>query len=347
MAMRDREPGDHTAMQAPSESRVEPGQARASLTFAEALRPPCQDCDARCCSYLPLQVVPMRSLMEVDYVRYLLGFPHLQAGFGVNGQWSIYYTVPCRHFEAGARRCRVHGSWEQPRTCVAYNEHDCWYRRAITPESQGFILFDHDRFEALLPQLAFDDDRSLTSVPSWNEMTELCARVALTAALGDVSQGVAPAPASVPDSPAREHPGRGLSDLMEDPCDGCEAPCCRFLYFPLAVPQSFMQLDYTRFCLNFPGVECAVGPTTWWLLVEAPCRFLQAGPRRCAIYGRPERPLRCAHLNQWDCGQYRQLLDPRPATLLRLDREAFAAVCAQMRFDDEGRITSGPELFQQ
>ncbi|MDI7274993.1 MAG: hypothetical protein QME94_03345, partial [Anaerolineae bacterium] len=121
--------------------------ASTSLSFAEALAPPCRECHALCCSYLPLQVVPVRTLMEADYVRFLLGFPLLRAGFAVNGQWSIYYTAPCRHFDLAARRCRVHGTWEQPRTCVAYNEHDCWYQRAISPDSRGFLLFDRARFE--------------------------------------------------------------------------------------------------------------------------------------------------------------------------------------------------------
>jgi hypothetical protein len=330
-----------------TKARVEP-PATASLSFAQALESPCRDCIGLCCCYLPLQVVPARNLMEVDYIRYLLAFPRLQAGFGVDGQWSIYYTMPCRHFDAGTHHCRVHGTPAQPRTCVAYNEHDCWYQRAISPASKGFLLFDRRRFEELLGRMTFDKERSIASVPSWDEMVSLCDQIPLTPSWDELLKSSSALPPVPPAVAADRQPAeRPLSEVMRDPCEGCPAPCCRHLYFPLPVPAVFMQIDYIQFCLNFPGVECAVSPTSWWLLVRAECEFLQADERRCGLFGRPERPLRCVHLNQWDCGQYRQLFDPQPATLRRLDRDAFADLTTQLRFDDDGRITQSPSLFEQ
>ncbi len=321
-------------------------QRSLSLSFAEALVPPCQDCDALCCCYLPLQVLPVRNLMEADYLRYLLGFPHIRAGFSVGGQWSVYYTVPCRLLDPDQGLCTVHGTSEQPRTCVAYNEHDCWYQRSLNAESPGYLLFDRGRMEQLLALMTFDRDRNIASVPSWDEMVALCSHSPLRPSQAEIRRGIGfTAAPPLPASKDGEHPEKTASELRQDPCGQCPAPCCRYLIFPLPVPGTFMQLDYVEFCLNFPGVELAVSPASWSLLLRADCEALQQEPARCRLYGAAARPLRCAHLNQWDCGQYKQLLDGDPATLRRIDREAFRALMQEMRFDDSGRIVQGPALF--
>lgn len=336
-------------MDAPPGSQAAVSQgAAASLSYHEALISPCEDCDAFCCCYLPLQVVPVRNLMEVDYLRYLLGFPRLQAGFSVSGQWSVYYAVPCRHFDPDTRGCKVHGTLEQPRTCVAYNEHDCWYQRAISTESDGFLLFDRHRLEQLLPLLVFDRDRNIASVPPWSQTVELCSHRPLPSSRDELQRGtgfVPPPPLSSKSENAR--PGKTMSELLEDPCLQCEAPCCRYLFFPLPVAQTLMQVDYVQFCLNFPGVECGISPASWWLLLHADCEFFQLEEKRCGLHGRSERPLRCLHLNRWDCGQYRQLLYPSSSTLRRMDREAFAQMTRQIRFDDDGHIAHLPNPFEQ
>ena len=54
------------------------------------------------------------------------------------------------------------------------------------------------------------------------------------------------------------------------------------------------------------------------------------------LYGKAERPLRCAHLNQWDCGQYKRLLHS-DASLHRMDWRGFAELTEQIRFDDSGQ----------
>ncbi len=320
-----------------------------SLSYEEAITSPCQGCHALCCCYLPLQVLPARNLMEIDYIRYLLDFPCLVAGFSMGGQWSIYYVMPCRYLDLDNRRCKVHGTSEQPKTCVAYNEHDCWYYRAIRGEAIGFLHFDRHRFEQLLPLITFDRDRNITSVPSWDQMVDLYSSNPIGANLDKLQKGsgfVVPSPL-VPNN-GNDIPVRTLTELiMEDPCQQCAAPCCRYLFFPLPVPKSFMQIDFIQFCLNFPGIECAVGPMSWWLLLRADCEFFEPESKRCKLYGKPERPLHCIHLNQWDCVQYKQLLYPDSTSLLRMNLESFQEMTEQIKFDDNGYITHLPDFLQQ
>ncbi len=320
----------------------------ANLRYEEALVSPCQECNAVCCYYLPLQVLPARTLMEIDYIRYLLHFPRVVAGYSMGGQWSMYWAVPCRHLDLEARLCKVHGTAEQPRTCTAYNEHDCWYRRALNGESKGFLRLDRHLMERLLPMIAFDGDRNVAAVPTWAQMIDLCTGYPLGSEM-DRRGWVHPmAKGNGSGSHSSEVPGNGhkpssktISELMQDPCAGCEAPCCRYLYFPLPVPTSFMQVDYIRFSLNFPGTECVVSPLSWWLLLRADCECLDAESRQCTLYGEPERPLRCTHLNQWDCGQYKRLLHP-DSGFHRMDWQGFAELVEQIRFDDSGQIVQLP-----
>lgn len=310
------------------------------LSFAEALQPPCESCDAYCCCYLPLQVVPARNLMEIDFLRYALNFARVEAGFTIGGQWSLYYVMPCRLFDRNSRTCTVHGSDLQPKTCSAYNEHDCWYQRATRDDAAGFLRFDRTRFARLLAALTFDRDRNLAAAPDWSQMTELCRTTPLAYTWQDVLAGkdiLVPPPLLRVDEPAGSE--RTMAEFLVDPCSSCTAPCCRYLMFPLPKPQTFMQLDYVQFCLGFPGIEVAVSAVTWSLLLRADCRFFDVEQRRCTVFGQPERPLRCQHLNQWQCGQYRQLVQAS-APLQLLDHAAFAEAMAQVRFDDQGQIVS-------
>jgi hypothetical protein len=323
--------------------------AQVSLSYDEAIASPCRSCDVLfCCCYLPLQVLPIRNLMELDYVRYLLGFPRLEVGFSMNGQWSVYYAMPCRHFDSDTRLCRVHGTSEKPRTCTAYNEHDCWYYRAISGDSKGFLRFDRHRLEQLLPLIDFDRERNVASVPAWSQMIELCSEHPLSLSVEEIQRGTGSVwPSLTVSDDGNTPPEKTLDELMEDPCKQCEAPCCRYLFFPLPVPKTFMQIDFVKFCLNFPDTECAMSPTSWWLLLRTDCEFFQVESKRCGLYGRSERPLRCVHLNQWDCVQYKQLLYPNSTALRRMGRESFGEVAERIRFDDNGRIIHLPDSTQQ
>ncbi|MGQ9683348.1 MAG: YkgJ family cysteine cluster protein, partial [Anaerolineae bacterium] len=255
-----------------------------------------------------------------------------------------YYVMPCRLFDRHTRSCTVHGTELQPKTCSAYNEHDCWYQRATRDDAAGFLRFDRARFTRLLDVLTFDQDRNLATAPNWGEMVEMCRATPLACTWESVlaSEGEM-LPQTLPLQQAAPSETRTLAEWLKDPCTRCDAPCCRYLLFPLPIPRTFMQLDYVRFCLGFPGIEVLATPAAWSLLLRADCTHLDAKSLRCTVFDRPERPLHCRHLNQWQCDPYRQLLQTG-APLQRLDYGAFVEISAQARFDDSGTIVEWPGL---
>ena len=49
---------------------------------------------------------------------------------------------------------------------------------------------------------------------------------------------------------------RSYDDLAnQSRCTGCSAACCRMVLFPVARPQTFLDVDYIRFLLGFPSLE--------------------------------------------------------------------------------------------
>ena len=139
-----------------------------NLRYDEALVSPCQECNAVCCYYLPLQVLPARTLHGNRL------YP-LPASLSPRRCTAIPWAGN-GHILGGALSSPGPGGPpvqspryrpERPRTCTAYNEHDCWYRRALNGESKGFLRFDRHLMEQLLPMIAFDGDRNVTTVPAW------------------------------------------------------------------------------------------------------------------------------------------------------------------------------------
>jgi Fe-S-cluster containining protein len=307
-----------------------------NLSYSEALQAPCRTCNAVCCYYLPLQSVNIHNLMELERIRYYLCFPNIVAGVSIGGQWSIYYTVPCRHLDLETRHCTIHDTPEHPKTCSAYNEHDCWYQRALRQSPSGFIQFSSASFDQAVKQMQFDEERNISSVPSWSEMIQICSNnpvasdpnESLIIAQNQLLKTINP----------NGHHTKSLAEMKTNPCQGCEAPCCRSLFFSHPVPGSYMQLDYVRFTLNFPGVEYMINPTTWWLVITATCKHFNLESRQCELFGKPERPLACVHLNQWDCGQYKQIIS-KQTEMFRLTHDNFDCWVENYKFDEFGYIT--------
>ncbi len=182
-----------------------------------------------------------------------------------------------------------------------YNPYNCWYRCSFTKgEGEELVRLDRPRLELLVEEIEFDEERGISSVPSWERIVELMTQFddqprgqPQPPAISDVELeeweegtfGPAPVPA-VTDQPPR----RGFDDLV-DPCGDCSAYCCTTLVFPQSIPGHVSNLDYFRFCLGFPGIELGVADDQWTIIVRTKCRHLSDG--RCSLYGDPERPLIC------------------------------------------------------
>jgi hypothetical protein len=141
--------------------------------FGAELSTPCEGCSAPCCSRLVLPYPAPVKYMEFDYLTYVLGFPNMSVLLNKDGRWSLVINATCHKLDEKTHRCTVHGTAEQPRTCVYFNPHDCWYKRNFNEsESPDIIELDRAHFRQLLQSLSFDDKGLLTGWPGWNAVRE-------------------------------------------------------------------------------------------------------------------------------------------------------------------------------
>jgi len=325
-----------------------PERVARKLTLLEARESPCMSCVAApCCTHLPLHTFQVRTLLELDHASYLLNFSRIRLGLHPNGDFSVYYRYPCRFLDRSdpvSYRCQIHGRPEQPSICVHYNPYACWYRPALSADSAHFIQLDWRRFERLAERLEFDDRRDIVGVPVWSSVLEELAALPLEPGFDDdltpdpVFDGWLTASATGAVEPAAAP--RGYGDFV-DPCAGCAAFCCTTLVFPLAVPVGRVNFDYLQFALGFPGVEVGVSDGQWLLVVKSRCRHLGAD-NRCAIYGRPERPMLCKYFDATSCSYVARFGKQRPRGFLRVRHEQYPWLLEAVRFDDEGQLTHLP-----
>jgi len=330
--------------------RKEDALASGGLTFADAMASPCATCStAPCCSSLPLPGFPVETLMQVDHARYLLGFDGIELGISSNGQWSVFYTRPCRFLDTDDRSCTLHGLPEQPRVCQHYNPYNCWYKRALVDDvTDEYLRVDECRLAALLPYLRFDDERNLVAVPEWALLQELFAELPLG--------GSARVDRGVPDDPVGDEwqavvlgaaPGRADAPVLQvgdgplaDPCSGCAAHCCNHLQFFVEPPTTASSVDYLRFALGFEGVELGVGDDGWSLILRTTCRHLDG--TRCSLYGKEERPLRCRYFDAAHCPYPYLLGTPQPEGFVRFDLTLWEGFEASLQFDEFGNLLAVP-----
>jgi hypothetical protein len=342
-----------------AESIVDFGERR--LSYPEGLASPCTTCrTAPCCTHLRVQSFKASKLTELDLARYLLNFERIELGLSPEGEWSVYYTYPCRHLDRQDFTCTVHGTPRQPQVCVTYNPFNCWYKSVFTSRSsERSLRVDRQRLEYILAQVVVDDDRNILEMPTWDSLSQGCAQLPLMAppaaseppaedlltrewqrqviALDAITLPGDPAAAGVPAAPAT----RTFASLT-DPCHDCQAYCCTHLVFPQPTPQSMSNLDFFRYCLGFPGIELGFGDDGWSLIVASTCRHLVGN--RCGVYGLPERPLPCQFYDAWQCSYKPRLSNARPAGYVRLGFDHFDWLAECYQFDSTGQVVHSPGL---
>ena len=323
------------------------------MSFTEAMASPCASCaSSPCCSYLPLQTFQMRTLVDLDMATYLLNFDRIELGLAANGNWSVYYRYPCRYLNRSDFSCTIHGTSQQPSTCVHYNPYQCWYRPALgEPGGAEFLRVDRDRLRHIADRVQFNDAREIVVAPPWAELAEAFAAL-------PIASGTEFGPAPLEDGhltrwdeqvrtgrldPAVRRP-LPLVDLHRSPCADCPSWCCTSLVFPVPVAGSLANLDFLRFALGFPGVQLGIADDAWSLIVKTTCRHLVDG--RCGVFGAAERPLRCRYYNEWNC-TYRARLEPeRPTDFLRITLEQYPALAASLTFDEYGVLMALPPVSE-
>jgi hypothetical protein len=210
-------------------------------------------------------------------------------------------------------------------------------------------LLDRRRMAWFVDHAVFDDQRQLVSVPDWDDVLEAFRAMPL--------QRV-PAPAPGPDPVIEEWRSIVLSKKpsgaddpvmfnyghprVSDPCQGCEAWCCKTLVFNRGVPVNASQVEYLRYCLGFPGVEVGVAEDSWAVIVHTTCRHLDGN--RCSVFGTDERPLKCGYYDALSCSYRGHFGVPRPDDIVRVNRQQFKVVVDSIVFDDLGRTLALPPI---
>jgi hypothetical protein len=324
-----------------------------SLSYREAMEPPCLSCQSSpCCTHLMLTDFQMKTLMDVDYARFLLNFEGIVLGLDESWKVDVYLYQPCGFLDVGSGLCTVHSTPLQPNVCVHYNGHTCGYRVRMDVDNHELDeirpVLNTARMEWLAAQLAFDDRRRISSTPAWAEVLEGFRNIPISRR---------PLPVAAPDPVYDEWQSIALSGKPSErestvhrygdaevlsPCEGCGAWCCKMLVFNRGLPREASQLDFLRYSAGFPSVEIGVAEDGWAVIVHTTCRHLDGN--RCSVFGQPERPLKCGYYDALSCGYRGHFGIPQPSDIVRVKRPHFEAVAASLAFDELGRIVAIPPL---
>jgi hypothetical protein len=136
---------------------------------------PCIGCSAPCCRILLVPHPTPATLMDLDYIRYMLGFQGVQMILTREGQWRILVEQQCSLLDGATCRCTAHGTSRKPKTCVYFNPYHCWYKRNFhgTNEPPDLIRINAQSLEVLLQHVRFDEDCKISDTPPWEFVREL------------------------------------------------------------------------------------------------------------------------------------------------------------------------------
>ena len=137
---------------------------------------PCDDCSAPCCQLVILQQATPTTFTALDRLRYLVAHDGAELLLDRKGNWQLATANPCKLLTAD-RRCSVHGTAQQPKICVNYSPHGCWYKRNFheVDEPPDLIRMDLEGFDRVVAQVSFDDAGRVVGVPPYDELRRLAA----------------------------------------------------------------------------------------------------------------------------------------------------------------------------
>jgi len=131
---------------------------------------PCSNCSAWCCSSLVFPVPIARSVANLDFIKFALGFPGIQLGIS-DGAWSLIVKTTCRHLVGN--RCGLYGQPDRPLRCRYYDEWSCTYRPRLEPtRPQDFFRISLEQFAALASSLTVDEYGNVGNLPPVGELRE-------------------------------------------------------------------------------------------------------------------------------------------------------------------------------
>jgi Fe-S-cluster containining protein len=321
-----------------------------TINYQEAIASPCATCsNAPCCSLLQLQRLSITTLNDLDLVAYYLNFDNIVVSFSVDGNWTIYYSYPCRFLNQTNYTCSIHNLPAQPNICIHYNPYNCFYKTAEAAKHDpgGNILWvNHQRMQYLQSILQFDTERKIIQLPEEANLFDLLTEIPyeepkkkqpqVDQVLQAWKEQTLTGDFALTDPP---NTNRTFQEI-QNPCSGCAAYCCKTLLFPQDLPTTYSNLDFYKYCLGFPGVELGICDSQWTIIVKTKCRHLDE-QNKCSIYGKSERPLICKYYDAAGCTYKIGFGQIRPEGYMRIGYEEFNWLLDTYRFDDYGNITLG------
>ena len=129
----------------------------------------------------------------------------------------------------------------------------------------------------------------------------------------------------------------------DNPCDGCSAPCCTRTITPQREPTTFRALDHLRFLVAHEDHELLLDRKgNWQLSVERRCHLL-TDDQRCSVHATPQKPKICVYFNPYGCWYKRNFHETdSPPDLIRIDRQGFERILAEVTFDHDGNVDHVP-----
>jgi len=145
------------------------GAATATHTYAD-LADPCAGCEAWCCRAVLLPHDKPATATNLDFLRFMLGFPGLSVGVA-EADWQLIVRTTCRHLVGG--RCAAYGQPERPLECKYLDAWGCAPRvRLGRPRPPGYLRLSLEHFDALTALAAFDADGRITRLPAATAVRE-------------------------------------------------------------------------------------------------------------------------------------------------------------------------------
>ena len=298
-----------------------------------------------CCWIVILQELNPQVWMDLDYIRYLLGFEGIEVTFNSSGKWSVVLRSPCSFLHRENHNCKIHKSDRRARVCISYNPHNCWYKRTFLGEGDGTIIrFNRVGMDAFLREVKVDEHGKIREFPGFQDMMTIVEGAKQTAAEASAAGSAAPSMESEEPRPwvASGRKGGGTFYSMPNPCDGCAAPCCRHVVYPFQEPLTWSRFDYIRYILQFPVISMALTPAGWQLILERDCTFLDTAVNRCTLYGFPDRPRFCSFTNEYDCTKRKTFNRPPDSSFIRFNHGTFSQLMEMVEFNDDSELTRFP-----
>jgi Fe-S-cluster containining protein len=142
--------------------------------FDKSEENPCIGCSAPCCRILLIPHPVPATFMDLDYIRYMVGFQSVKMVLNKDGTWHVLLEQNCRLLDQETNRCTAHNTARKPKTCVFFNPFRCWYKRNFTTsDPPDLIRIDMHAMEVILERVVFDDEGNIAEIPTWEMVRDM------------------------------------------------------------------------------------------------------------------------------------------------------------------------------